>query len=444
LKKQCTMNFNMREFHLFAGIGGGIYGGKLLGNTCVAGVEIDTFPQKILKQRQEDGWMDTFPIYEDLLQLDGKDFIGTFDILCGGFPCQAFSTAARGRNLKEKDLWQDMFRFIEESEAPIVFAENVAQKAIDIASKDLEAIGYKTAFIMLSNSMLGIEHRRNRYWLLAVKNEEVFNRFTEQLNKLSTFNGNYWSYSPDFFSMKYSNNRKQLKGIGNAQSPFVVSVAMRILVDRIFNDKDLPIKPDKEEISKFWNIKESWISKNYNIKGLVHTPTTMANYSAPSMMKHEGCRNFVEVFNKPNTQNAEWLMGFPIGASSPEPLGYYSELAGKDKNYLSIVKTYNPYLFVFYYKLGQSNFAKGIEKYENLYRQYSYEAAEMFYDLKDKQQLSYFYNKMNLSFLYSSEAGFINAMNNFAFHQGNSFSFQSFKKLRIIRKRYIKWKNEIS
>ena len=52
----------IREFHLFAGMGGGIYGGYLLGHQCVAGVEIYDFCQKILWQRQEDGWLDNFPI----------------------------------------------------------------------------------------------------------------------------------------------------------------------------------------------------------------------------------------------------------------------------------------------------------------------------------------------------------------------------------------------
>jgi len=309
----------MREFHLFAGIGGGIYGGQLLGNTCVGAVEIDAFPAAILNQRQEDGWLDNFPIYSDVTKLNGSDFKGSFDILAGGFPCQAFSTAARGRNIQEKDLWGEMFRFIQESEAPIVFAENVSQKAIEIAANDLESIGYKTKFILLSNAMLGVEHRRNRYWLLAVKNEDTFNLLKEKLNQLPVFKGNFWSCSPDFFSMRYDHNKKRLKGIGNAQSPFVASIAMRILVDRFLNKKK-HIKPDEKELSKFWEKKISWISASYEIDGLVHTPTTMANYSAPSMMKHRGCRNFVEVFDQPNTQNAEWLMGFPLEASSPEKL----------------------------------------------------------------------------------------------------------------------------
>ena len=83
-----------------------------------------------------------------------------------------------------------------------------------------------------------------------------------------------------------------------------------------FTPKDV----SEKEISQVFEKEKTWIKKTYGEEmGLVHTPTTMANYSAPSMMKHQGCRNFKEVFGKPAPKNAEYLMGFPLGASSPEP-----------------------------------------------------------------------------------------------------------------------------
>lgn len=48
----------IREFHLFAGIGGGIYGGKLLHHQCVGAVEIMPYARGVLAQRKKDGWMD--------------------------------------------------------------------------------------------------------------------------------------------------------------------------------------------------------------------------------------------------------------------------------------------------------------------------------------------------------------------------------------------------
>ncbi len=102
-RKRNNTTRSIREFHLFAGIGGGIYGGELLGHECCGGVEIDKFCQDVLIQRQKDGWMNEFSIYGDICNLKGDDFKGKFDVLCGGFPCQAFSTAAHGKNISEKN-----------------------------------------------------------------------------------------------------------------------------------------------------------------------------------------------------------------------------------------------------------------------------------------------------------------------------------------------------
>ena len=54
--------------------------------------------------------------------------------------------------------------------------------------------------------------------------------------------------------------------------------------------------------------------------GYLHTPTTMANFSAPSMQKHLSCRNYVQAFGKPSPMNFEYLMGFPSGWSDLKPL----------------------------------------------------------------------------------------------------------------------------
>lgn len=311
----------IKEFHLFAGIGGGIYGGELLGHKCCAGVEIMPYAQSVLKQRQKDGWMPEFPIYGDLCALDGTQFKGQFDVLCGGFPCQAFSTAAHGKNIKEKNLWGEMLRFVQESEAPVVFAENVVLRAIEKAKEDLENVGYRVARCRLSCSDLGADHQRNRFWLLAVKDEKVLDRISAHVNALPVLKGEFWASNISEMGGDTSNGhkerRKQLLGVGNAQSPFVVASAFRILVNRLQNNQtELSEIVSKEEIENVFQIKPTWIQTEFDNIGLVHTPTTMANYACPSMMKHQGCRNFTKVFGRPEPNNAEYLMGFPLGASA--------------------------------------------------------------------------------------------------------------------------------
>lgn len=314
----------IKEFHLFAGIGGGIYGGELLGHQCCAGVEILPYAQSVLKQRQKDRWMPDFPIYGDICTLNGADFKGQFDILCGGFPCQAFSTAAHGKNIEEKNLWGEMLRFVKQSNAPVVFAENVVLRAIEKAKKDLEELGYIVVRCRLSCADIGADHQRNRFWLLAVKDVKVFGKITLHVSTLPIIKGSYWASNIKEVGDNFvhdNNRRKQLLGVGNAQSPFVVASAFRILVNRMlskeFNKSEVV---SSEEIAKVFEIKPTWIQESFNNIGLVHTPTTMANYSCPSMMKHQGCRNFKVVFGRPEPNNAEYLMGFPIGASRVQPM----------------------------------------------------------------------------------------------------------------------------
>ena len=51
------------------------------------------------------------------------------------------------------------------------------------------------------------------------------------------------------------------------------------------------------------------------VGGLLHTPTTKANFNAPSMQKWPACRNYVRAFGaqKPTRLQFEFLMGYPPG-----------------------------------------------------------------------------------------------------------------------------------
>jgi hypothetical protein len=56
----------LRELALFAGAGGGILGGKLLGWRTVCAVEWEPYPRAVLKARMLDGILPFFPIFEDV------------------------------------------------------------------------------------------------------------------------------------------------------------------------------------------------------------------------------------------------------------------------------------------------------------------------------------------------------------------------------------------
>lgn len=156
----------MNELHLFAGAGGGILAGKLIGWRTVCAVERDAYAASVLVARQNDGTLESFPVWDDVRTFDGRPWRGIVDVVSGGFPCQPFSSALRGRRTAQ-DLWPEMLRIIEEIGPRFVFAENVQREPIANAANDLAERGYVVRCCRASAAAVGAPHRRVRYWLLG-------------------------------------------------------------------------------------------------------------------------------------------------------------------------------------------------------------------------------------------------------------------------------------
>lgn len=162
----------MNELALFAGAGGGILGGKLLGWTTVAAVEIEPFAREILLQRQRDGMLDEFPIWDDVRTFDGRPWRGLVDIVSGGFPCQDISAAGRGAGIdgERSGLWREMFRIICEIRPRFAFLENsplLTARGLGRVLGDLAAAGYDAEWGVLSAAAVGAPHERERIWIVA-------------------------------------------------------------------------------------------------------------------------------------------------------------------------------------------------------------------------------------------------------------------------------------
>ena len=165
----------LRELHLFAGAGGGILAGKMLGHRCVGAVEVNEFCQQVLRERQQDGTLESFPIINDVCTFDGTAWRGKVDVVCGGFPCQPWSNAGKRRGASDpRHLWPQMARIINEIRPQYVFAENVSLAAFAEPWRDLRAMGYRVPpAICIGAAHVGAPHRRLRWWLLAADSNSV-------------------------------------------------------------------------------------------------------------------------------------------------------------------------------------------------------------------------------------------------------------------------------
>jgi DNA (cytosine-5)-methyltransferase 1 len=166
------MNESLNELALFAGAGGGILGGKLLGWRTVCAVEIDPYAAGVLSARQNDGSLPPFPIWDDIATFDGRPWRGLVDVVSGGFPCQDISAAGRGAGITgaRSGLWREMSRIIGEVGPRHVLVENspvLTSRGLGVVLGDLAAMGYDARWGVLGAYHTGAPHKRERIWILA-------------------------------------------------------------------------------------------------------------------------------------------------------------------------------------------------------------------------------------------------------------------------------------
>lgn len=157
---------------MFAGAGGGILGGHLLGWRTVCAVEYEPYAASVLVARQNDGILAPFPIWDDVRDFDGKPWRGLVDVVSGGFPCQDISCAGKGAGItgERSGLWKEMARIIGEVRPSYAFIENspmLTTRGLDTVLCDLAAMGYDAEWGCISAADCGANHIRDRVWIVA-------------------------------------------------------------------------------------------------------------------------------------------------------------------------------------------------------------------------------------------------------------------------------------
>ena len=162
----------MNELALFAGAGGGILGGHLLGWRTVCAVEWEQYPASVLCARQNDGLLPPFPIWDDVQTFDGKPWRGIVDVVSGGFPCTDISAAGKGAGIdgEASGMWREMARIIHEVRPRYVFVENspmLTSRGLGRVLGDLASMGFDARWGVLGAADVGAPHQRDRIWIVA-------------------------------------------------------------------------------------------------------------------------------------------------------------------------------------------------------------------------------------------------------------------------------------
>jgi|14BtaG_2_1085337.scaffolds.fasta_scaffold49536_2 DNA (cytosine-5)-methyltransferase 1 len=163
----------LRVLDLFSGIGGFSLGLERTGGLfeTAAFCEFADFPRKVLAKH----WPDV-PIFQDVRILKGSDIDGPIDVICGGYPCQPFSTAGRRKGQEDdRHLWPEFNRLVAELRPSWVIGENVAghiSMGLDDVLSDLEGQGYSARTFVIPACATDAPHRRDRVWTVAYSRGE--------------------------------------------------------------------------------------------------------------------------------------------------------------------------------------------------------------------------------------------------------------------------------
>jgi DNA (cytosine-5)-methyltransferase 1 len=180
---------NLKYIDLFCGIGGFHQALNQLGAQCVLACDIDKDCRVVYK--------DNYGIepVANVKNIDEKT-MPDFDILCAGFPCQAFSNGGKKKCFKDDRglLFDEIIRIAKEKKPKFMFLENVKHilkvskgEVISYIKNKIAHTGYTLQLFQISPHNYGIPQQRERVYFVCIRND-IYNGTNI---KLPIFIGNY-------------------------------------------------------------------------------------------------------------------------------------------------------------------------------------------------------------------------------------------------------------
>ncbi|HEM5271345.1 TPA: DNA (cytosine-5-)-methyltransferase [Streptococcus suis] len=165
----------MKFLDLFAGIGGFRLGMERAGHVCVGFCEIDPFARKSYKAiHNTEGEFE----FHDITRVTDESIrgIGHVDVICGGFPCQAFSIAGKRAGFEDTrgTLFFEIARFASILRPKYLFLENVTGllnhdngNTFETILGALDELGYDAEWQVFNSKNFGVPQNRERVFIIG-------------------------------------------------------------------------------------------------------------------------------------------------------------------------------------------------------------------------------------------------------------------------------------
>lgn len=156
---------------LFSGIGGLDLGLERAGMEVIWQSEIDPYGCRVLKKH----WPAVVN-HGNIKEINWGNVVRP-DIICGGYPCQPFSTAGKRNGTDDpRHLWPWVREAISELRPKYAILENVrghVSLGLNVVLGEMASIGYDAEWQIVSAASVGAPHRRDRVIIVAYPNGET-------------------------------------------------------------------------------------------------------------------------------------------------------------------------------------------------------------------------------------------------------------------------------
>ena len=202
-----------------------------------------------------------------------EDTIPDHDVLVGGFPCQSFSTVNPTKNPSDDraNIYKEMVRIVKAKKPKIFIAENVKGfmtlqkgKIIQRVKEGFEQAGYKISYRLLNASEYGVPQRRERVFLLGVRDDlDVEFSFPDPITaetpvplyvavpKLAIDEQKYYFSKRAVQGMKNAKNNMKRGLAQNLNEPCLTVTSHLAKVSLNSRDPVLLVDPEKELYRRF-------------------------------------------------------------------------------------------------------------------------------------------------------------------------------------------------
>ena len=163
----------LKYIDLFCGIGGFHQALREMGAECVLACDKDKYCRQVYEMNYD------MPVEEDVKKLKPEE-MPDFDIICAGFPCQAFSNAGKKKTFDDERglLFDEIMRIAKVKKPRFMFLENVKHilkvgngEVIQYILAQLDKHGYEVQYFEMSPHEYGIPQQRERIYFVCVRKD---------------------------------------------------------------------------------------------------------------------------------------------------------------------------------------------------------------------------------------------------------------------------------